>query len=286
MTARRRVVAAVAALVAAAGLAVHPLGGTPPANAVTDPISGFGSTSSAVTLKWADGITGADNRTIVAPRQPKGTSAFVDDLWNGYQNLTVAVSQTQSLTHQGVQITWTGGAATDTGQLIGNYLQIMQCYGDASTGPDPEYCQWGGYDEVSLPPGPSSFVEQDWRSGSLCVPTGSGGCDPAESDKPDHIVPGDTHPYLFMVPFVPVNTNQKIYTKQAPLSDPTMPSWDAYFQGQSTNEVPTALTSSDGTGQVSFEVQSGREASGLGCGDPDTASGGAPRGCWSRRWRR
>ena len=59
MTARRRVVAAVAALVAAAGLAVHPLGGTPPANAVTDPISGFGSTSSAVTLKWADGITGA-----------------------------------------------------------------------------------------------------------------------------------------------------------------------------------------------------------------------------------
>ena len=73
--ARRRVVAAVAALVAAAGLAVYPLGGTPPANAVTDPISGFGSTSSAVTLKWADGITGADTSTASIAFAVSGVAA-------------------------------------------------------------------------------------------------------------------------------------------------------------------------------------------------------------------
>ncbi len=273
---RRRIAAALAALAVAAGLAIYPLGGARPAAAAIDPISGFGTTDSAVTVRWADGITGADNKTIVKTRQLSGSDAFYEDLRAKYQDLTVTVSQTEGLTHQGVQVTWTGGAPTAAPpEIAGDYLQIMQCYGDTSTGPDPKACQWGVFKQSSLPQGPNSSFLQDRRLGNICQP-GVKRCDPAEPSEPDHQAPGSQAGYY--VPFTPVGTNLKIYTDAS--SDPTEPTLSTYFQAQSTNEVPVAATSADGTGQVSFEVQTGREAAGLGCGDRNTAAGGALRGCW------
>ncbi|MFY1634952.1 hypothetical protein ACN27F_17045 [Solwaraspora sp. WMMB335] len=274
----RRVVGAASALVLAAALTIIPLGPGRQAVAAVDTISGFGNTASAVTLTWADGITGVDNRTIVAPREPSGSSDFFDDLSAGYRDLTVTVSQTRNLTHQGVQITWTGGATTDTSSLAGNYLQIMQCYGDAGTGPDPKHCQWGGYGPNSLPAGPADNRLQGGRFGNICQPGSRQRCDPAEPTEPDHQYPGRETEYN--IPFTPVNTDLKIYNTTVDPNDPTAPTLRTFFQAQSTNEVPVAATSADGTGQLSFEVQTGREATGLGCGDPDAAAGGAPRSCW------
>ncbi|MDQ7911137.1 hypothetical protein RB614_42275 [Phytohabitans sp. ZYX-F-186] len=276
---RRRVAAGVAALVAATALAVvDPLGPDRQAEAAIDPISGFGGTDSAVTVKWSDGITRSDNQTIATPRQKSGADAFYEDLRARYKDLTVTVSQTEGLTHQGVQVAWTGGAPTDVSFLSGNYLQIMQCYGDAPTGPDPEGCQWGGFGVSSLPEGPGGNKLQDERRGTKCPGFGNG-CDPAEPTGPDHDNPSDASQYY--VPFIPVDTGEKIYLDDiSEGGDPTKPTLGTYFQSQSTNEVPVAATSTDGTGQVSFEVQTGREATGLGCGDRDTEGGGAPRGCW------
>ncbi|BCB84706.1 type 2 periplasmic-binding domain-containing protein [Phytohabitans suffuscus] len=278
---RRRGAAGLAALVAATGLAiVDPLGPTRPADAAIDPITGFGDTDSAVTVKWADGVVRSDNRTIAAPREQSGSDAFYEDLRAKYGDLAVTVSQTEELAHQGVQITWTGGVPTDTspGGLVGDYLQIMQCYGDAPTGPDPEACQWGSFGRTSLPAGPGDSKLQNRRTGSVC-PGASGGCDPAEPSGPDHQWSG--HETEFNVPFTPVGKPElKIYLDTVDPADPTAETLRTYFQAQSTNEVPVAATSADGSGRVSFEVQTGREANGLGCGDPNTAAGGAPRGCW------
>jgi hypothetical protein len=54
-----------------------------------------------------------------------------------------------------------------------------------------------------------------------------------------------------------------------------------FFDRQTTNEIPLAQTNTDGTGQQFFEVQTSREAAGLGCGDP-VSTGGATTGrkCW------
>ncbi|BCB79538.1 hypothetical protein ACFQ1L_09645 [Phytohabitans flavus] len=114
MTSRRsirgRVAAGVAALVAATALAiVDPLGPTQPAEAAIDPITGFGTTDSAVTVKWADGVVRSDNKTIAAPREKSGVDAFYEDVQAKYKDLAVTVGQTEDLTHQSVQITWTGG---------------------------------------------------------------------------------------------------------------------------------------------------------------------------------
>ncbi|MFD0742112.1 hypothetical protein ACFQ1L_09650 [Phytohabitans flavus] len=154
----------------------------------------------------------------------------------------------------------------------------MQCWGDAPTGPDPEACQWGGFDGKNLPTGPNTAAFQDERSGSKC-PSGGVQCDPAEPSKPDR--QSVTDPLGYYVPFTPVgNPDLKIYLDDVDPNDLEKESLRTYYQAQSTNEVPVAATSSDGTGQVSFEMQTGRQASGLGCGDRDPAAGGAPRGCW------
>ncbi|NMO51196.1 hypothetical protein HH310_08345 [Actinoplanes sp. TBRC 11911] len=286
MTPLRRAVAAVAALVVAGTLTVvDPFAATRPASAAIDPISGFGTTDSAVTVHWADGLTGTDNKTIVTPRQPKGSSgAFLDDLWDGFGNLSLTVGQTSGLTHQSVQVSWSGATPTPPGNISGDYLQMMQCYGDSEKGPDPENCQWGSFNAVSLPDAASSGVKvDDSRTGVLCGdnPASPSGCDPAEKDHPEHVPPAVLNQSgIYSVPFIPVDTTDKIYLRDADSLHPDLPSLSEYFNAQSTNEIPAGITSADGTGEEHFEVQTNREAGGLGCGAPNAAAGNSPRSCW------
>src|SRR5262249_50308420 len=54
-----------------------------------------------------------------------------------------------------------------------------------------------------------------------------------------------------------------------------------FFDSQTTNEIPLAQTNADGTGQQFFEVQTIRQSTGLGCGDPITTGGVTAGGkCW------
>jgi len=274
------VLAAVAAMIAL--MAIGPVGTARADGGGLDPITGFGNTDSAVTTSWAGGITGKDNKTVVTPRQPKGTNAFVDDMWASYQDLKVTVSKTKNVTHESLQVTWTGGAATDIGHWAGNFLEMMQCYGDATTGPDPEACQWGGVDPLSLPGSSPNWKNPAATRGTSTCPDDPSpllsGCDPLEPSKPDHKTPGD--PSSYTVPFIPVDTDQKIYAATPIDGHPEVPTLGDYFGPFTTNEAPIVPTADDGTGQWAFEAQTGLEASGLGCGNADSAVGGTPRGCW------
>jgi hypothetical protein len=63
--------------------------------------------------------------------------------------------------------------------------------------------------------------------------------------------------------------------------DATNSDTNDFFDSQVTNEIPLARTHGDGTGLEYFEVETVRQAAGLGCGDP-IPSGGVtkPRSCW------
>ena len=80
-------------------------------------------------------------QTGAAP-SPTGPLSF---MYRDFKNLQVTVSQTQDITHQGVTVTWTGGEQTidERRAVQGNFLQLMECYGDAGTGPIPQGCEFG-----------------------------------------------------------------------------------------------------------------------------------------------
>lgn len=171
--------------------------------------------------------------------------------FNDFSGLKVTVDQTKDLRAQGVRISWTGGRPTQTG-FKGDYLQLMQCWGDASTGPTREQCQFGAGTNPSASSGYTNLRQ-------LEVP------DPAETQYAGN---GDLESY---VPFRPADGGK-----------PTTGSKDwTYFSSLDTNEEPYAVTHEDGTGEFTFALQTRQEASQLGCGEPVTKKGEVTgRSCW------
>jgi hypothetical protein len=174
-----------------------------------------------------------------------------------FSSLEVSVSQTRNLIDQVVKIEWKGGtkSAPGSGQFAINYLQIMQCWGDAASGPSREQCQYGG-------------LSGDLRGGAFTasrqVSYGSQLIDPEETIKP----PAGSFKQAF-VPFRSVTGKEE----EGSISE--------FFDGNTTNEVPYAVTRGDGTGQDFFPVQTIRDAPGLGCGEPKTVNGQIKgRSCW------
>ncbi|MCX4971855.1 hypothetical protein [Streptomyces sp. NBC_00620] len=213
---RPRVFVAVGSLVAAVLVALLPL---PP-------------TSSAAA---ADG--GAEDSAVTQT----GKKGKYDD----FSDLRVTVDQTKDLRGQGVRVSWEGGAPTTPGSARGNYLQIMQCWGDDPHGPDREQCVFGA---GGVLPGSSTY--------SRAV---SSSADPAETRSD-------------FVPFRPANGEA-----------PTAEAFDnTYFGPLDTNEQNFNRTFANGTGEVEFEVQDGIQADYLGCGVNTAPAGNTPtpRPCW------
>lgn len=240
----------------------------------TDQVTGAGSTASAVTVNWSDGILGKDNKTVVAPHAIQTTptnNSTNSDFFNTnsalFKNIQVTVSQTQDIVHQAVAVSWKGAPTTYAGDQ-GDYFQLMQCWGDADSGPNPEDCEYGS---DGLYTGTDNSLIGS-RSGTFCLvgndPTG---CDPLEWAQA-HVAPG-SNLQNYTVPFNPVGTDREIY------GTADTGSTQEYFDKYSTNEVPLARTGSDGTGLVYFETLTGVQSPGLGCGvvDPTTNQ---PRDCW------
>jgi hypothetical protein len=252
-------------------------------------ITGAGSTNSALTAAWTQGLLDNTNKPIAAANTDRSSASPTSPLsfmYADFKNLQVTVSQTQDITHQGVTVTWKGAEPTiDNGGGVGaNFLQIMECYGDASTGPSPQACEYGA---AGLLGPKAANTTIGTREGDLCTagavpsttsPPGSlngdlpvEGCDPAEpvqGANPPDLAPGDSQDYS--IPFVPVN-------------DPSSPAYgniatSQYFDEFTTNEVQAAVTGADGTGQLQFETLTGTEAPGLGCGELE--SNGQTRNCW------
>jgi len=169
-----------------------------------------------------------------------------------FSDLEVTVSQTRQLRNQTVDITWRGGTPTlpTLGNFAFNYVQIMQCWGD---GPEPERekCQFGGL--TGDPRGGNWASTRQVTYGPTLV----------DEEETYRAPPGSTQ-----IAYVPFTSVTGVTTTEVR---------NDFYDGYSTNEVPFGRTYVDGTGHESFEVQTAKEAAGLGCGAP-TASG--PRPCW------
>lgn len=235
------VVALIADLGAGAWFAGQAVAATATAPGTTPASAAAAATDSARTIAWADAVRDLDD---------PNAALFAD--------LEVTVSQTANLTNQGVTVSWTGARPTSLGEFATDYLQLMQCWGDAS-GPSPEQCQFGQA---------SSSIAS--RLGTNAAGRGLvAGEDPQQVyDATRLIPPPRNNPNLraYAVPFRPV--------KGEPTFDATK-----YFDANTSNEVSAARTGADGTGQVVFETQTSLEAPQLGCGAVDAVSG-TPRSCW------
>ncbi|MBV9447142.1 MAG: hypothetical protein JO345_14775 [Streptosporangiaceae bacterium] len=281
-----------ALITAAAALALFSLPpGTARADASgNDPVSGNGSTASAITVSWKQGVLDNTNTPIDsanADRSSSNPTSPLSFMYNDFQNLQVKVSQTQDITHQGITVQWTGTPTVAVGDTPeANFLQVMECYGDATSGPTPEQCEYGSAGMI----GNQINQEIGQRIGQLCndphaVPSTTNpppdpngdtatGCDTQETDTaatapacPASICSDGT----FDVPFVPVST-------------PTSPDYGlgdtTYFSKFNTDEVQEAVTGSNGSGQLQFETLTGVQAPGLGCGLQDADNNNQARGCW------
>ena len=202
--------------------------------------------SSAVTQTWASG-------GVVGARDASGND------YDTFKDLSVTVSQTTKLSDQGVTISWSGAKATSAGEFATNYMQIMQCWGDAATGPTPDQCQFGASSATV-----SNLLGTSAASRSL----GRKGSDPLQ-----------TYDSTVLLPTNPSRPNAKNYAQPfTPVSGSSVFDISDYFASATTNEVDAVRTGSDGTGQSVFQVQTSLTAPHLGCGAQ--TSSGTTRSCW------
>jgi hypothetical protein len=192
-----------------------------------------------------------------ASADPAPTDSAMTKSGSGdFAGLEVTVSQTKNLINQTVTVSWKGGTPTvpANGSFGANYLQIMQCWED-NPGPDRSQCQFG----VTKGSTPARGAWVASRQVTTTI------VDPKETlTKPA----GNAY-----VPFWPVGHPQPT----GPADDNT----NDFFDAQVTNEVPLARSHGDGTGAVPFEIQTARQAAGLGCGAPVTTAGVTKgQACW------
>jgi hypothetical protein len=189
---------------------------------------------------------------------PPSDSAVTVSGKGDFEDLKVTVSQTKNLINQTVTVSWTGAKPTvDSVDFYSNFLQIMQCWGDDPAGPDRSQCQFGGSGISRTNPW---VVGREVNYRPTLV-------DPEETISPP-ASGGQTY-----VPFWAVGEPKP--------TGPGTGNINEFFNSQVTNEIPLARTHGDGTGKEFFEVETVRQAAGLGCGAPVNV-GGSTRGrsCW------
>jgi hypothetical protein len=158
-----------------------------------------------------------------------------------FADLKITINQTENLVNQIVQITWEGGTPTnpDYGNLNTNYLQIMQCWGGTlEEGPPREQCQYGT--QKAATGGQNTASRQMTTAGVV---------DPLE-DKYEEYLEGT----IAYIPFT--SWNGKTVSGRR----------NEFFNRNTSNESNHNRIRPDGTGEEFFEVQTGVEAPGLGCG--------------------
>lgn len=265
-------------------------------------MSTLGMTSSH---SGASSLAGSAGTDVSLPVTPSAKTVAGRD---AFASLKVTVNQTADLVNQAVSVSWTGGmptysdAATKTfnGHYAGDYLQIFQCWGDddgtvpANPGPPPQQCEFGGESAKpqTYPVRAVTFPYERIISvpAWTCGPTAPVGCltyqqqkdlatrDPSQAslDPTGFVV----SPFRAVDGTLVPSTVDYNYALQIPYKAHDI---NPYFSFNTTNEVDFSRTYSDGSGQELFQVDTGLEAPGLGCGQkvqkrPD-GSLVAPR-CW------
>ena len=203
----------------------------------------------------------------------------------GYQDapfpdLAVTVSQTKILRQQGVSVSWTGATGHASLPFTSSnggrwFLQIFQCWGDDPTDPqrpDRTTCQYGGTAKYGATRDATRRYEYD------AIP---------EKDK-QYSVPrvSSFEGAYTSIPFVSRKgtvvssiTTAADGTKSRDLSVDV--NNNTQFDANTTNEIRWAGSGADGTGSLSFEMQTTMQSPALGCGDPVTVDGSVEgASCW------
>jgi len=158
-----------------------------------------------------------------------------------FADLKITINQTENLVNQIVRITWAGQTPTtpDYGTLNTNYLQIMQCWGGTlEEGPPREQCLYGS--QKAATGGQNTASRQMTTAGVI---------DPLE-EKYEEYKEGT----ISYIPFVSWSGKTVSGRK------------NEYINKNTSNESNHNRIRPDGTGEEFFEVQTGVEAPGLGCG--------------------
>lgn len=203
-----------------------------------------------------------------------------------FADLAITINQTRNLTNQAVSITWTGGTPTVTGpgRFGSQYVQIMQCWGEddgtvaGNPGPPPEQCVQGAV-AGTFGGLPGSLYPAGLSLSRVISRSDYPNFDPAVG----HLEASTTNVWL---PFRAVDgTEVKIQTDQN--FNPTIVGgnfWlNPFFNIITTNEVAGAVTGPDGSGSELFQVLTGVQSSGLGCGQKTQPIGGGEKKipqCW------
>ena len=232
---------------------------------------------------------------------PTTSSAVTVSGTGAYAGLKVTVNQTQNLVDQAISLSWTGGVQTTSANSFeDNYLQIFECWGDPQTavptgavdpGPLPTQCQFGAEATSSSAypvGGPGSEYSRVLTQKSWSNYPPSCGLPTAQSDPTCTSVgwPDPSTGYV-VAPFQAVDgtvvDQQADYNYNLNPFNPK-PFWrNQYFRYGTSNEVDFARTYADGTGQQLFQVQTGLQAPGLGCGQqlqPLPGGGTKIPQCW------
>ncbi|MEI8240345.1 MAG: hypothetical protein WCI22_13100, partial [Actinomycetota bacterium] len=247
------------------------------------PTGGITGVAAAATFAATPGSQGVD--TAIAPTKSVATANGAGD----FSNLAVTVNQTKNLTNQTVSITWTGGTPTKQGpgRFGQDYLQIFQCWGDDdgtnanNPGPPPAQCEQGATDGTyaGLPQGlyPNGFALSRIISR---VPW------PNYDPSVGYLDPKDNYGKNVWMPFKPVNGDAVPVQFDVKFNPSVVGGsyWlNPFFNIITTNEIGGATTGSDGKGAELFQVLTGVESSGLGCGqkvEPVTGGGTKVPKCW------
>ncbi|MFE2286367.1 hypothetical protein ACFXDJ_19645 [Streptomyces sp. NPDC059443] len=207
------------------------------------------------------GLLGLGAQAAYAAGAGEGSEVTVSGAGD-FAALKVTVSQTRNLVDQVVKVSWTGGAPTVSDSAYNaDYLQVMQCWGDAPTGPSTDQCQFGG----------SSALGAGNQAAGAYTNSRQLNYGAHLEDSEHQPLPPATPSGISYAPFRTVN------------GDPVSTgNWNEFFDVNSTNEVPYARTNAHGSGEVYFETQTAVEAPGLGCGTAVRDARGAVtgRGCW------
>jgi hypothetical protein len=242
----------------------------------------FAAPSSAVTPVATGELAGSQGTDT---RLPSTASQVTINGRGAFANLAVTVNQTRSLNNQAISVSWTGGTPTvnQPNPFNANFVQIMQCWGDddgtvpANPGPPPEQCYFGasaakyGSAVQGTPP---SFSWQRvisatrWQNFNASL----GVVDSRTSWlwRKFRSVSGEEVGIQFDPTFIPGARGDAFWL-------------NPFFNVITTNEIAASAIRKDGTGEALFEVQTGIEASGLGCGQrvlPQLDGTKAVPKCW------
>lgn len=186
-------------------------------------------------------------------------------------DLKISVSQTQDLIQQAITVSWEGGKESGSVNLDNgrarDFLQVMQCWGDEpgsnGTRPNRETCVYGGVNnragtrQLSRTSAEmAALPEQDLpytASNVTAIPFRSATGETVAGILDGRILgTGDEHYGI--------------------LRD------NRFYSSLNTNEVPRAASGADGSGSIPFQVLTGQQSPGLGCGA--VLDDGEPRSCW------